>query len=145
MVRLWDIVISDKVPPDVQKKIKKVLRTQHSVGRPQKCSFCGTDTTWTVNNMPVCPKCAVEYKFLGEQWLLDPCEVCGRQGEWATDNRNEVQHFLCFIHRDAWFHWNRYELDDLDMKKEPDKWRKAWDATWARFVARMKEKDTTVE
>ena len=131
-MKLWEVVVSDKVEPEVQKRIKRLLKPTRSVGRPQSCLFCDVDTTWTINDKPVCPKCAVKYKFLTEQWLLDPCEVCGKQGEWATDN--DPQHFLCYIHRDKWFHWNRYELDDVGHKKEPVKWRQAWEESWARFV-----------
>lgn len=139
MKKPWEIVVSDEIEPEVAKKIKKVLRPDQSVGHPQKCLFCDVMTSWTLNRRPVCPKCAVKYKFLGEQWLLDPCEVCGRQGEWATDG--EPQHFLCYIHREDWFHWGRQELDHIDSRKEPEKWRQAWEESWARFVAFMKERD----
>jgi len=131
-------VVSDKVAPDIQKKIKKLLKPYRSVGRADKCLFCGVDTTWTLNKKPVCPRCAVRYKFLGEQWLLDPCEVCGKQGEWATEG--DPQHFLCYIHRDAWFHWNIPFLDFIDHEKQPEKWYQAWEEGWAKFVAFMKEK-----
>jgi len=136
MKKLWEIVSSKSLEPEIQKKIKKLLKPHLSVGRPQNCLFCGTDTSWTINDNPVCPKCAVQYKFLGEQWLLDPCEVCGKQGEWATDG--DPQHFLCYIHREEWFHWKRPALDHIDHKKEPEKWRRAWDEGWAEFVAFMK-------
>ncbi|MBA7676643.1 hypothetical protein ES703_84887 [subsurface metagenome] len=137
MKKLWEIVVSDKVAADIPKKIVQVLKPTLSVGRPQKCLFCGVDTTWTLNTKPVCPMCSVRYSFLGEQWLLDPCEVCGKQGEWATD---APQHFLCYQHRDAWFKWKTPELEFIDSKKEQEKWRQAWEEGWSRFVAFMKEK-----
>ena len=137
MKRLWEVVVSDKVVADIQKKIKKVLKPTMSVGRVQKCLFCDVDTTWILNRTPVCPKCAVEYEFLGERWLLDPCEVCGKQGEWATDG--DPQHFLCYQHRDEWLHWPKPYLACISSQKEPEKWRLAWDEGWARFVALMKE------
>ena len=135
--KLWEIVVSDKVEPEIQKKIRRLLLPVRSVGRPQNCLFCGVDTTWTLNNKPVCPKCAVQYKFLGEQWPLDPCEVCGKQGEWATDG--DPQHFLCYKHRDDWFNWKNPELEFIDFRKHPEKWNLAWERGWASFVAFMKE------
>ena len=142
MKKVWDIVVSDKLPVETQKKIKKLLRPSSHPGishyGPQKCLFCGELTTWTINDKPVCPKCAVGYKFLSELWLLDPCEVCGKQGEWGTDNRNPPQHFLCYYHRDEWFHWSIPELRLIDSKKEPEKWHQVWDEGWARFVEHEK-------
>ena len=71
MKKLWEVVFSDKVAADMQKIIKKVLKPDLSVGRPQKCLFCSADTTWTINRKPVCPKCSVQYKFLDERWLRE--------------------------------------------------------------------------
>lgn len=133
----WEIVFNKSVEPEVQKKIKRLLRPYRSVGRPQKCLFCSVDTTWTLNNQPVCPKCSVEYKFLSEQWLLDPCEVCGKQGEWATDG--DPQHFLCYIHRDEWLKWKNPELGYIDSKKEPGRWIQVWEKGWRTFIILMKE------
>lgn len=138
-MKLWEVVVSDKVEPELRKKIKRILKPTRSVGRPQKCLFCGVDTTWTINDKPVCPKCAVEYGFLDKGWLPDPCEVCGRQGEWWTEG--DPGHFLCYRHRDEWFHWKTPELEFLDLEKQPDKWNKAWEEGWSRFVAFMKEKE----
>lgn len=141
MKKLWEIVVSDKVPADIAKKIKKLLKPHQSVGIPQKCLFCDVSTTWTLNGKPVCPECSVQYKFLGERWLLDPCEVCGRQGEWATVG--PPQHFLCYQHCDEWLrgNWRSPELGYIDREKEPEKWRQVWEEGWARFVALMKERD----
>jgi len=139
MKKLWNIVVSPEVDAGIQKKIKKILKTHRSVGRPQRCLLCGADTTWTLNGVPVCPKCSVKYGFLGEQWLLDPCEVCGKQGEWATEG--DPQHFLCYIHRDEWFHWKKPELEYVDYRKEPERWIQVWAEGWARFVAFMRERE----
>jgi len=138
MKKLWDVIVSDKIDADIQKKIKRLLQPIRSVGRPQNCLFCGIDTTWTLNGKPVCPKCSVQYGLLGEQWLLDPCEVCGKQGEWATEG--DPQHFLCYIHRDEWLHWKNPELDYIDSKKETERWHQAWEEGWAKFVSFMKER-----
>jgi len=140
MKKLWEIVVSDKVPADIAKKIKKLLKPHQFVGRVEPCLFCGVDTTWTLNNKNVCPKCSVEYGFLGERWLLGPCEVCQGQGEWATSG--DPQHFLCYRHRDEWFYASppAPELRLIDRKTEPEKWRQTWEEGWAKFVAFMKEK-----
>ncbi len=71
----WKIVVSDKIDPELQKKIERVLKPTRDVGRPQKCLFCGVETTWTINDRPVCPKCCVGYGFLDKGWLPGPCEV----------------------------------------------------------------------
>jgi hypothetical protein len=141
MVKLWEIKVSDKVEPEIQKKIKRLFRPSWSVSHygPQKCLFCEELTTWTTNDKPVCPKCSVKYGFRSELWLLDPCEVCGKQGEWDTDNRNPPQHFLCYSHRDQWLHWEIPELKHIDSTKQPEKWQQAWDEGWTKFVACMKE------
>ncbi|MBA7660377.1 MAG: hypothetical protein GH143_02540 [Calditrichaeota bacterium] len=135
----WELVVKDSVEPDIRKKIKRVLRPARSVGNPQKCLFCGIDTTWTINDKPVCPKCSVEYGFLDKGWLPDPCEVCGRQGEWWTDG--DPQHFLCYRHRDAWFHWTTPELDLIDQEVNPERWHQAWVESFGRFIACMKERE----
>ncbi|MBA7528555.1 hypothetical protein ES705_20742 [subsurface metagenome] len=136
-MQLWQVVIDGKVDTVLTKKLKKVLRTVHSVGRVQDCLFCGVDTTWTINDKPVCPKCAVGYGFLGKQWLLDPCEVCGKQGEWATEG--DPQHFLCHYHRDDWFHWKNPELDFINHKNQPEKWHQVWEEGWNKFVTFMQD------
>lgn len=137
MKKPWEIVVSDKVPADIRRKLRQVLKPVDSVGRRQKCLFCGVDTTWVQNRKPVCPKCSVEHGFLAERYLPGPCEVCGKQGEWCTDG--DPQHFLCYQHRDDWFHWRSPELAYLDHEKEPEKWHQAWEEGWAKFIALMKE------
>ena len=139
MERAWDISVSDKLPIEVQKKIKRILRpTRPDILHtgPQKCLFCGQLTTWAINGKAVCPKCAVQYNFLSELWLFDPCEVCGKQGEWATGG--QPQHFLCYHHRNEWFHWTIPELKSIDGKKEPEKWQQTWNEGWARFIKHQK-------
>ena len=140
-MKLWEVVVSDKLPTEVQKKIKRLLRPGMGVSHygPKKCLFCGELTTWTTNDKPVCPKCSVQYGFRSDLWLLPPCEVCGKQGEWGTDNRNPPQHFLCYVHRDAWFHWEIPQLHYINGQKEPEKWQEAWNEGWSRFITYMKE------
>jgi hypothetical protein len=140
MKKSWDIIFNDKLPAEVQKKIKRILRpTQPDITRPQKCLFCGELTTWAVNGKPLCPKCAVKHGFLSVGWLLDPCEVCGKQGEWSTSPpRDQQQHFLCYQHRDQWFQWTIPELRFIDGRKEPEKWQQTWNEGWARFIKQQK-------
>ncbi len=139
MKKPWEIVVSDKVDVDIQKKIKRLLQPVLSVSRPEKCLFCGTDTTWIINRKPVCPACHVQYGFIKKDRIPDPCEVCGLQGEWCTEG--EPIHSLCYIHRDAWFRWKTPELEFIDHKKQPEKWHQVWEEGWARFIALMKERD----
>jgi len=136
-MKSFEIVASDKLDADIQKKIKRLLQPVLSIGQPAKCLFCDTETTWTINNKPVCPACSVKYGFMKNDRIPDPCEVCGRQGEWCTDG--DPVHSLCYIHREAWFRWGRPELEFIDRKKHPEKWSEAWDEGWAKFVAFMKE------
>jgi hypothetical protein len=140
MKKVWDITVSDELPAETRKKIKKILRpTRPDILRPQKCLFCGELTSWVINGKPVCPKDAVRYGFLSELWLLDPCEVCGKQGEWATSPpRDQLQHFLCYHHRDQWFHWTIPELKFIDGKLKPTEWQKAWNEGWVRFIKQQK-------
>ncbi|GAH56941.1 unnamed protein product [marine sediment metagenome] len=134
----WEIVVSDKIEPQLRKKVKRLLKPVLSVaGSPAKCELCGTDTTWTVNNRRVCPACNVQYGFTPGYVIPDACEVCGKQGEWCTDG--EPIHSLCYIHRDVWFRWKNPELEFIDHKKQPEKWHQAWEEGWAKFIAFMKE------
>ncbi len=137
--KLWEIVVSDEVDAEVKKKLKRLLQPVASVHLPGNCLFCDTETTWTINNKPVCPACSVKYGFAKADRIPDPCEVCGRQGEWCTDG--DPIHSLCYVHRDAWFHWKRPELEFIDSKKQSEKWHQAWEDGWARFVTFMKERD----
>jgi hypothetical protein len=136
MKKAWDITVSDELPAETRRKIKRVLRSTRPdvLGRPQNCLFCGELTTWGINGKPVCPKDAVQYNFLSELWLYGPCEVCGKQGEWNTDN----QHVLCYHHRDEWFNWRIPELKDFDSRTDPTEWQKAWREGWDRFVKHQK-------
>lgn len=137
--KLWGIIASGKLEPEVQKKLKRLLQPVLSVSRPEKCQFCDTATTWAINGKPVCPACHVLYGFIKKDRIPDLCEVCGRQGEWCTEG--EPIHSLCYIHRDMWFHWKNPELDFIDHKNQPKKWLQVWDEGWAKFVAFMKERD----
>ncbi|MBA7533116.1 hypothetical protein ES705_25351 [subsurface metagenome] len=140
MKKPWGIVVSAKVEPELAKKIKKLLKPHRSVGRVEKCIFCGVDTTWTLNSKPACPKCSVQYGFLGEQWLLDPCEVCGKQGEWATDG--DPQHFLCYQHRDDWLHWDtdrKYLLKGYEKLPEAEK-ELVWEKCFNTFIQEAKQR-----
>ena len=137
-MKLWEVVVRDSIEQEIRRKIKRLLKPTHSVGRPQNCLFCGVDTTWTINDKPVCPKCAVGYEFLGEQWLLDPCEVCGKQGEWATDG--DPQHFLCYIHRDNWLSWDtdrNYLLKGSEKLPEVEK-HLVWEKCFNTFIQEAK-------
>lgn len=138
MKKLWEVIVSDKVGADVQKKIKRLLQPFSSVGQPEVCLFCDTKTTWTINNKPLCPACSVKYGFAKSDRVPDPCEICGQQGEWCT--AGEPVHSLCFVHRDEWLHWKIPELVHIDLGKQPEKWHRVWGEGWARFVACMKEK-----
>ena len=138
-MKLWEVVVKDSVEPEIQKKIRRLLQPVLSVHMPGKCLFCGTDTTWTINNKPVCPSCHVLYGFVKKDRVPDPCEVCGRQGEWCTEG--EPIHSLCYIHRDAWFHWKNPELEFINRKKQPEKWHQVWAEGWNRFVAFMQRSE----
>lgn len=139
-MKLWEVVVKDNIEPETQKKIRRLLQPVLSVSRPGKCQFCDTVTTWTINNKPVCPACHVQYGFIKKDIIPDPCEVCGRQGEWCTEG--EPIHSLCYIHRDAWFHWKNPELDFIDHKKQSEKWLQVWDEGWNRFTTFMKRPET---
>jgi hypothetical protein len=137
-MKLWKITVSDKADPEVAKKLKRVLKPFHDISqRPQKCLFCGVETSWTINDKPVCPKCSIDHGFLDKGWATDPCEVCGQQGEWWTEGK--TPHFLCHIHLHDWFHWKIPELDFIDGEVDPEGWSKAWGTGWNRFIAHMKE------
>ena len=138
-MKLWEVVVKDSVEPEIRKKLKRLLKPVLSVNRPDKCWFCGTDTTWTINDKPVCPACHIKYGFMPKDRVPDPCEVCGKQGEWCTEG--DPIHSLCYIHRDAWFRWTSPELGFIDSRKEPEKWHQVWEEGWNKFIACMKEKE----
>lgn len=136
MKKPYKIEVDKSVPRDIAKILKRLLRPVLSVGRPGKCLLCGTETTWTINDRPVCPADHVKYGFLNECYVPDSCEVCGCQGEWCT--AGEPIHSLCFKHRDAWFHWAKHELCGISLPNELDKWHEAWNKCWASFVKHYK-------
>ena len=136
-MKLWKVVVKDNIEPDIQKKIRRLLKPVLSVHNPGKCQFCGTDTTWTINRMPACPACQVKYGFIKMDYIPDQCEVCGRQGEWCTNG--EPIHSLCYIHRDAWFKWKNPELDFVNHETQPEKWGQVWEEGWGKFINVQKE------
>ncbi|KKK53294.1 hypothetical protein LCGC14_3096230 [marine sediment metagenome] len=134
----WKVTVSNKIEPEIQKKFKRLLRPVLSVaGRPEKCRFCETMTTWTINNQHVCPACHVKYEFLKSWRIPDKCEVCAGQGEWCTDNGG---HSLCYLHRNAWHRWKIPELDFIDHAKQKEEWLQAWEEGWAKFISFTKER-----
>ena len=140
-MKMFQVVISERVQTETRKKLKRILKPVTSVSNPGNCELCGTMTTWTINNRLVCPACHVLYGFWPKDSVPDPCEVCGRQGEWCTEG--DPIHSLCYIHRDAWFHWQTPELAFVDHKKQPEKWYQVWEEGWARFVTFMKGHENT--
>ena len=128
-------------PPEVQKKLKRILKPVLSVlgGRQYKpCDLCETETSWTVNNRPVCPKCQVVYNFVKADRIPDACEVCGAQGEWVCGK--DDQHSLCCRHRDAWLDWTKEPFLPRGYDKLPEKEKDiAWEKGFALFIQEMKE------
>lgn len=138
MKKLWVIVVYDIAGPETQRKLRRILKPVDGVGNSLPCDLCGRVTTWTINSRPVCPGCSVKYGFVAADRVPDPCEICGEPGEWCTEG--DPVHSLCYRHRDDWFHWKIPELDFVDSKKQPEKWKKVWEEGWSKFVAFMKEK-----
>lgn len=127
-------------PPEIQKKLKRILKPILSVLHRQykPCYLCGTETSWTVNNNPVCPKCQVEYNFTKADRIPDACEVCECQGEWVCGKND--QHSLCCRHRDAWFTWTREPFLPRGYAKLPEEERNiAWEKAFTTFIQEMKE------
>ena len=139
-MKLWKVVVKDTIAPEIQRKIKRLLQPILEVYQPGKCFFCGTLTTWGISRKNVCPACHVKYGFVSADRIPAACEVCGRQGEWWCAG-GKTAHSLCYIHRDAWFHWRRSpELDYINSEREPEKGEKVWEDVWNKFVAFMKER-----
>jgi hypothetical protein len=130
----WKIEFDKSLEPDVQKKLRKVLKPDLSVAqRPGKCIFCEYETTWTIGRQYVCPKCTGKFGFINPDYLPGPCEVCGGQGEWVAGRNDE--HALCWRHRDEWFEFTKQPRLFPDQKKVGQaEWDKAWEAVWARFI-----------
>ena len=123
--------------PELCRKLKRIMKPHLSVGRVSKCELCQTETSWTANNRPVCPKCQGEYGFVNKNWLPDPCEVCGNQGEWVCGENDK--HSLCHRHRDSWFDYTK----EVPLPRGWDKFPKdekgaAWDKRFNDFVLEMK-------
>lgn len=134
----WKVEVVKSLEPEVQKKIRKVLKPDLSVaGRPGKCIFCEYETTWTINKQYVCPKCTGKFGFANPAYLPDPCEVCRGQGEWVCGRKDE--HSLCWRHRDEWFEFTKQPRLFPDQKKVSDEeWSQSWDKVWARFIQEAK-------
>lgn len=137
MKKLWLIAVYDIAGPELQRKLRRILRPVDGVGNSLPCELCGKVTTWTINSHPVCPGCCAKYGFVAKDRLPDLCEVCGEQGEWCT--QGDPVHSLCYKHRDGWFHWTIPELEFANNKKQPEKWNRIWEEGWTKFIAFMKE------
>ena len=128
-------------PPEVQKKLKRILKPVLSVigGRQYKpCGLCGIETSWTINNNPVCPLCSIKYGFLTKAYDYGSCEICSRQGEWLCGK--DDQHSLCCRHRDAWFDWTKEPFLPRGYDNLPEKEKDiAWEKGFALFIQEMKE------
>ena len=124
----------------LQRKIKLILKPVLGViggRRYEKCKLCGAETSWTVNNHPVCPKCCSKYGFAQGYLIPGACEICGAQGEWVCGKADD--HSLCHRHRDAWFDyskevplprgWDKFPEDEKDA---------AWDKRFGNFIQEMK-------
>ena len=123
---------------DLRKRIKRILRPVLAVGPGhQKCELCGEQTSWTINNKFVCPRCSVKYEFLTKAYLYDPCEACGKQGEWLSGGSR--QHSLCYLHRDAWFHWRGREGKLAGFQPGDEAFEVMWQRVFAIFVKEMQE------
>ncbi|GAH90697.1 unnamed protein product [marine sediment metagenome] len=132
-----------KYPPEVQKKLKRILKPVLSVlglWQYKPCALCGTETSWTVNGRPVCPKCSVKYSFIKADRIPDVCEVCGAQGEWSCGKDN--QHSLCCRHRDDWHCWNEarnFLLKDYANLPEDEK-DVVWERCFNTFIQEAKQR-----
>lgn len=125
--------------PLIRRRLKRIAKPDWGVGniRPRPCLLCGEETSWTVNNHPVCPLCQAKYGFIKRDYLPDPCEVCGAQGEWVCGK--DDQHSLCFRHRDAWFDWTREPFLPRGYDKLPENEKDiAWEKAFAEFIQKMK-------
>lgn len=138
MGKVWKIEVASTLDPEVQKIVRKVMKPDLSVaGNPGKCVFCEEETTWTINKRYVCPRCNAKYGFIRQDYLPEPCEVCGAQGEWVCGEKDE--HSLCFRHRDAWFDFSKSDLNMAAYRQAPETEKgRAWDKCFADFIQRAK-------
>lgn len=124
-----------------ERLIKKILTPVLGVGRGyEPCKLCGEETTWTVNNHRVCPRCTVELGLAKKDHVPDLCEICGKQGEFVCGEPE--LHSLCCRHRDEWFRFPKFELGGL--KGEAPEFDDAWDKCFSRFVSTLKGEKTSV-
>lgn len=125
--------------PLIKRRLKRIAKPGLRVGHIRTCLLCQKETSWTVNNYPVCPLCQAKYSFIKRDYLPDACEVCNAQGEWLCGNKD--QHSLCFHHRDAWFEWTRQPFLPHEYDKLPeDQYHVAWKKAFAAFIQEMKDK-----
>lgn len=138
MKKPWKMDVDSKVEPMARKMLRRVLKPiLDTTSFAKKCLFCEGETSWRINERPVCPRCTTKYGFVKEEYLPNPCEVCGGQGEFVLGENCE--HGLCWRHREVWFDWCRQPNllpDSNKMSKE--EWSKAWDEVWARFIKEAK-------
>lgn len=121
----------------IKRRLKRIAKPDSGVGNIRPCLLCQNETSWTVNNYPVCPLCQARYGFVKKNWLPDACEVCGRQGEWVCGK--DDQHSLCHRHRDAWFDWTREPFLPRGYDKLPEDEKDiAWEKAFAEFIQEMK-------
>jgi len=125
--------------PLIKRRLKRVAKPDLGVGHIRPCLLCGKETSWTVNKHPVCPLCQAKYGFIKKDWLPDPCEVCGAQGEWVCGD--EDQHSLCHRHRDAWYDYTKEVPLPRGWDKLPEEEKGAtWEKRFNDFVQEMKDK-----
>lgn len=138
MKKPWKMDIDSKVEPLAKKMLQKVLRPVLGIASDgKKCLFCEEETSWTINEHHVCPRCTANYGFVKKDRLPDPCDVCGGQGEFVMGD--DCQHSLCWRHRQAWFDWCKQPNLFPDLKSMPKKeWHKAWEEIYARFIKEAK-------
>jgi len=123
--------------PLIRRRLKRISKPDLSVGNIRKCLLCGLETSWTVNSQPVCPLCQGKYGFVKKDYLPDPCEVCGAQGEWVCGKND--QHSLCWRHRNAWFVWTKEPFLPRGYHKLPENEKDiAWEKAFATFLQEMK-------
>jgi hypothetical protein len=140
MKRPWTVDVVATLETREQRLVRLALKPVLDVApNPGKCIFCDEETTWWINQRYVCPRDTAKYGFCKEEYLPDPCEVCGGQGEWTAGDRCE--HSLCFRHRDDWMRWSRQPgLFPGHDKMTPAEWNTAWEKAWARFIKEAKER-----
>lgn len=140
----WEIVVRPDINAEVAKKIRRLVKPVLSTTGPRQgakpCLFCGEETSWTISNKTVCPRCSAKYGFVNPTWLPDACKICSKQGEWVCGK--DDQHSLCWRHRDAWYRWTREPFLPRGYDELPeDEKDVAWEKAFAEFIEAMKKRD----